>query len=314
MRRTWTPLAVMAACLLSAPAYAQDDDDDDTSVDEGESGDADELDNADSDDADAGDDESSSKDDDEEPEKTGGVNEPGDKSDKWHLLDFMTFGIGIVGQAGANFLDKPGDQTVQGQQFPADSEYPGFAGVTTGVGPKFEVRFLGYVGIELDILFQSDRGTANLDSTTTDASGNVISREEFTIKIGHRATHLPLLFKGALPGKWVTPVVFLGPEFVIVGDAKCEEACTGNPSGTTYGAFSEGYTAFTFGLGLEVNLPVPTADIRIPLSLRGNFNPTGGTRDDRANHVTAGNSLVQEDFSTAWKFQAVGNFGAAWHF
>jgi hypothetical protein len=290
---------MMAAALtVSAPASALAQDDEDVD-------DIEDVDDGDDGEDGAGKDE-------------GAFNDPDDEAGKdfqWHALDFMTFGVGLIGTAGANFLDKPGDQTVQGQDYPEDSDYPGFAGVAIGVGPMIEFRFFGYVGLEIDFLFQSDRGTADLESTTRDGSGNIISQEEFTIKIGHRATHIPLLFKGALPGKWVTPVVFLGPEFVIPGDAECEDRCTDNPSGTDYGAFSESYTAFAFGLGMEINLPIPKADIRIPLSLRGNYNPgVGGTRDDRANHVTNATNIVREDYSTAWKFQATGTFGAAWHF
>jgi len=296
----WLSL-VMALGVLGAPsmAFAQDDDDDAL---EGDSGD--------------GADEGSGEDGADEDE--GAFNDPDDEAGEdfqWHALDFMTFGIGGLGIAGANFLTKPGDQTVGGQDFPEDSQYPGFAGPALGGGLMFEVRFLGYVGLELDVLFQSDHGTADLDTTTRDAMGNIINRQQFTIKIGNKATHLPLLIKGALPGKWVTPVVFLGPEFVVPGDAKCEEACTSNPSGTTYGAYSEGYTAFTFGLGLEVNLPIPKADIRIPLSLRGNYVPSvGGTREDRANQTTNGTNITSEEYSTKWQFQAAGTFGVAWHF
>lgn len=296
----WWMMAAALGVLAPASAHAQEDEDVEDVADE----DVADEDVADEDaSADEGDD---------------AFNDPDDEAGKdfqWHALDFMTFGVGLIGTAGANFLDKPGDQTVGGAQFPEDSEYPGFAGTALGVGPMIEFRFFGYVGIEIDFLFQSDRGTADLTSTTRDASGNIISREDFTIKIGHRATHIPLLFKGALPGKWVTPVVFLGPEFVIPSDGECEQACQNNPSGTTYGAYSESYTAFAFGLGMEINLPIPKADIRIPLALRGNFNPgVGGTRDDRAEHDTAGGNIVREEFSTAWKFQATGTFGAAWHF
>ena len=175
MGRWWS--VAVALGMLGAPsvAFAQDDDDDAALEDE----------------ADGGDDGA-----DEGGEKKDAFNDPDDEAGddfQWHALDFMTFGIGAMGVAGANFLDKPGDQTVGGRDFPEDSQYPGFAGVALGGGLMFEVRFLGYVGLELDVLFQSDRGTADLESTTRDANGNIISREEFTIKIGHRATHLPLL-------------------------------------------------------------------------------------------------------------------------
>jgi hypothetical protein len=236
-----------------------------------------------------------------------------EQADKWHVLDFMTFGVGIVGQVGAAILDKPDDQTVGGVDYTLNSEYPGFFGVASAVGPKIEFRFFGYGGIELQFLFGSASGSAELEHTDL-GSG---AQQKFNIEIGQGETHIPLLFKGVLPGEWVNPFVFIGPEFVIAGDATCEGDCIANPGNTDYAATKEGYTAFAFGLGLEVNLPIPTADIRIPLSLKGNFNPgVSSKRDERATHTVGGApaNINSENFSTAWKFQAVGNFGAAWHF
>ena len=105
---------------------------------------------------------------------------------------------------------------------------------------------------------------------------------------------------------------------MIAGAATCEGECVGNPGFTDYGAASDSYTALAFGLGLEINLPIPTADVRIPFSLKGNFNPgVGSTREERATHqVIAGTppNINVETFNASWKFQAVANFGAKWHF
>jgi len=93
-----------------------------------------------------------------------------------------------------------------------------------------------------------------------------------------------------------------------------------NPAGVTYSAYTDDYIAFTFGLGFEVNLPIPVVDVRIPISLRGNYNP-GVTekRDDRGTYVigtdAAGDAaVVSASYSTEWKFQAVGQWGIAAHF
>ncbi|MEM9692500.1 MAG: hypothetical protein AAGA56_08150 [Myxococcota bacterium] len=246
-------------------------------------------------------------------------NKGGDTADKdddgavFPLLDFMTFSVGILGNVGASFLDEPGDQTVQGREFLNNSGYPGFVGLTTGVGPSFEVRFFGWVGIELDVLFQTDRGTADLDSTIRDSNGNIISRSETTIEIGQSAVHLPLLIKGAIPGKWVTPVVFIGPEFVIGRNATCEEC--DSPPNTQYAAVSASYTALAFGFGMEINLPVPNVDLRIPITLRGNFNPSvSDRREERATHVVTNDNIDREEVAVEWKYQASGAFGLAWHF
>ena len=287
----WLSLLVAASLLTTAPASAEDDEDDDTE----------ELDE----DAELEDDDDGEKEDD----RFGWYND----RDQFHFFEWMTFGVGLIGQAGATILDKTDDQTVQGNTFVQNAEYPGFVGVSTGVGPMFELRFFGYVGIEIDILVHSDSGSAELTHT----DGN--TQAKFDIEISQSTVHVPILFKGALPGEWVTPVVFLGPEIVSEGEAKCEGDCTNNVGNTDYGVIPAGYTAFVFGLGLEINLPIPKADIRIPLSLRGNVNPSvGSTREERAEHtigsLMGAPNIDTERYRTEFAFQAAGNFGVAAHF
>ena len=76
---------------------------------------------------------------DEEPEEEKSIQ---DEPEQWHVLDFMTFGVGLVGQVGVAILDKPDDQTVGGIDYTANSEYPGFVGVASAIGPAIEFRFL----------------------------------------------------------------------------------------------------------------------------------------------------------------------------
>lgn len=273
----------------------------------------------------AADDEEADEADQKDEEKDDDDDEPSDadRLGKWHVLDFMTFGVGLVGNLGGNFLDKPSaaDQTIDGVAYNNDADYPGFAGFTTGVGPMIEFRFFGYGGIEIDFLFQSDGGSAELEHTDLNSGAKAV----FDVEISQSAVHIPLLFKGALPGEWVTPVIFVGPEFVIAGDAECkltqsngEGSCDSPPGDTAFAAQSEDYVAVAFGLGIEINFPVlPLIDLRIPFHLRGNFSPgAGSTREDRADHVIApgGGDIQREIFHTAWQFQAAATFGVAWHF
>lgn len=242
------------------------------------------------------------------------------KAEDHFLPEWMSVGVGVHGQVGASFFDKPDDQTIRGTT--VESDYPGFAGLTWGVGPTLDVRFLGFVGFELGVLFTRDVGQADMEFTVTDASGNR-TKFDYTIEIGHRAVHVPLLLKGSIPGEYVQPILFLGPEFVVPGDphfAILESNAPGGgfpPGGPIYGASTDTYTMFTFGFGLEVMLPIPDVDIRIPFSLRGSYNPgVSSARDERADppQVVNGTDLQSETFKTNFKFQAVGNFGAAWHF
>jgi hypothetical protein len=243
------------------------------------------------------------------------------KADDHFLPEWISVGVGFVGQVGGNFFDKPDDQTVL-QGVPVESDYPGFAGLTRGFGPTLDIRFLGFVGIEMDILFTRDVGEADMEFTRTGPDGS--DKFDYTIEIGHDAVHLPLLLKGSIPGEYVQPILFLGPEFVFPSDPHFAVLESNVPGGGTaagvggpvYGtAATESYTMFTFGLGLEIMLPIPSVDIRIPFSLRGSYNPgASDKRDERGDHVVNGTDLQSENFATNWKFQAVANFGAGWHF
>ncbi len=328
MRSWMLPAAVLASLLWPRAAFADEDD-------------ADEDAKADADDASSDDDTDKrkrrrDKDDDADDDRTskdGGT--PSLKDKKWgnggkvpiephpesvsgeyrwdvHLLDFMTFSVGFLGQAGGNFLAKPDVQSINGAT--PEPEYPGFAGLTTGIGPTFELRFLGYFGVEVDILVQSDSGSAELE--VSQINNNNIQQGKFRVEIQQDAIHVPLLFKGAIPGRIVTPVLFLGPEFVLPNAASSEitEGSIPGFHNVTYGAMmAESYTAFIFGLGLEFNLPIPYVDVRIPLNLRGTINP--GLSDQRIDREgRTGTNPVSVTYSTEWQYQAVANLGLSVHF
>ncbi len=235
-----------------------------------------------------------------------------------HAFEHVEVGVGILGQAGANFLDKPDDQTimVNGKSVDLSPEYPGFAGFTGGVGGMLDVRIMKYIGIEFDVMHQWDYGTAELKLTNN--STNQTTR--YNIEIGNTALHMPLLLKGVLPGEVAQPMLFVGPEFVVpVGEPRAEIVKqTGNVSvGTQYSAVKDSYINVMFGLGMEFVLPIESDDIsiRIPLTLRGSVNPgVSGKRTDRANYTVSGNKITNVEYHTEWKFQAVANMGISAHF
>ena len=227
-----------------------------------------------------------------------------------HLLDWMTFSIGFSGGAGASILDKPDDQTVRGTE--PSPRYPGFSGLATALGPTMELRFLGYVGVEVDILFASESGVAemrSLDPVTAEES-------TFDIVIGHSAVHVPLLFKAVAPGKIASPMIFLGPVFVLPGDNADFAVENGENVGQLdYSAYTESYTMFMFGLGVEVNLPIKEVDMRIPFTIRGGYNPgVSDERSERATHGPAEGTITEESFSTAWKYAVGAQLGLSVHF
>ncbi len=222
----------------------------------------------------------------------------------------MTFTIGFTGGAGIAILDKPDDQTIQTKSFQPD--YPGFVGLATGVGLALELRFLGYFGVEMNVLYASESGSADL--TVTDLGTNTST--QFEVDIGHGAVHVPLLLKGAVPGKVATPFFMLGPEFVIPNDDADVELTGINTTATTYSAYTKNYTMFAFGFGLEFNLPTPKVDMRIPLSIRGAYNPgVKNRREDRTRwKPDAGPPLTEESFATVWQYTVRAQLGLSVNF
>jgi hypothetical protein len=188
--------------------------------------------------------------------------------------------------------------------------YPGFSGLATAFGPTFELRFLGYFGVELDVLFANESSSAEM--TVNDPSGNSVP--SFDIDLGHGAVELPLLFKAVAPGKIASPMLFLGPLFVMPSDeADFDDAA--NPGLLEYSAYTESYTMFTFGLGVEVNVPIAEADLRVPFQVRGAYNPgVADDREGRTTHQPATGAVTEEAFSTQFKYSVQGQLGLALHF
>jgi len=165
----------------------------------------------------------------------------------------FTLGAGLLGSAGGNFIGKPSDS--------GNSLYPGFAGATVGGGLMIDARFFEVVGLEVDFIQSSDEGSGTITINTVDHD----------ITIGQSSLHIPVLFKATLPAGLVSPSVFIGPEFVFVGDATAS-AVLEVDAGQRFEATNDNYTALAFGVGFEFALPTPIVDIRIPLSLRGTYN------------------------------------------
>jgi len=229
-------------------------------------------------------------------------------------------GIGVGGafQGGGNFFDKPGDQTldVGGQRQSVDPEYPGFAGMTLGGGGFLDLRFIDYLGVEVGFIYTSDKGSAELKVSPQNGK-----ETKYNVNIAHNAMHIPLLFKGVIPGAVAQPFLFVGPEFVIPvneGKASLEVSEQGDAviNSELYKVNPSSYTYVTFGLGIEFKLPIPKVDIRIPLSLRGSINPgVSSKREERADYVIGGNGeLTSVTYKTNWKFMAVANLGLSVYF
>jgi hypothetical protein len=222
----------------------------------------------------------------------------------------VMFGVGALGALGGNFLDKPDDTHPKYQGVSIGLEtYPGFGGMSGGGGLMLEGRFIGLLGLEVDVLRSSDHGHGDL----------TINGTKFTMTIGQSATHVPVLAKLVAPLPVVRPMVFVGPEFVFPSSAegKVDPVVVGFPQIT---AKADSYTMVSFGLGMEFVLPVPSIDLRIPFTLRGGYNPSAGdTLDDRATHTItpAGANVVRIDkieYKSEWRYQTYATLGVAAYF
>jgi hypothetical protein len=214
----------------------------------------------------------------------------------------FSFGGGLLAGVGGNFLDKPGDRQYGPE---TDTLYPGFAGVSAGFGAFVEGRLLGIAGLEIDLINSSDRGSGNIN----------LNNKEYSVEIGARAWHLPVLAKAVLPLPLLAPFVVLGPEFVFAADADASADPASYPAALS--ARHDGYTLLTAGLGLEIKPPIPKLDLRIPLSLRASYNPS--SPDDIGARVRyAGGSGVLDATSASYlsefKYRAYAMVGVGLHF
>jgi opacity protein-like surface antigen len=212
----------------------------------------------------------------------------------------VSFGIGPIGAFGGNFLDKPDEKKypINGQRVEVSPSYPGFGGTTSGFGLALDLRFISFVGLEVDVIKMSNKGTADIDIT----AGGI--KKTYELEIGHDAWHIPVLVKGVLPTPLVSPFVVAGLEFVRTSNATASVS----ENAFSVGARTDNYTFFTGGFGFEFKLPIPLPAIdslRIPVSFRGSYFNPGGNIEDRAEYTTSGNTVTKVTYDTRWRFQAL---------
>lgn len=179
--------------------------------------------------------------------------------------DLFSVGVGAHVLAGTNWLDASGSLAV-----------PGYAGFRTGVGVSAELRLLGIVGLEVDLVRSNDRGEGKV---------SLKGLPEVSSTVGQAAWHVPLL------AKVVVPVVPLVKPFVVAGvDLVLPSGCSSIRVDCTAGS----YRMWVGGVGAELALPVPVLDmVRIPLSLRYQQNQDASAL---ATRTTADGSTVRAEW------------------
>ena len=231
----------------------------------------------------------------------------------------VELGVTAFGFVTGSFIDEaPNGNTIRRGNIILDVPYGGFAGVGGGGGVGFSAMWRGIVGLELQAFASSESAKGTLTQNATGATTS-LTIEQFR-------WHFPVLLKVAAPTRVVRPQAFIGFDFVSAGDASLNVSPTygeNNP----FNINGEAYTALRFGLGMDIMLPVPGVDLRIPINFAGNYNY--GLGDDlEPERVTLGcgpvTTMVPRSFDPSqcnrityqseWKWQAQFTLGLAYYF
>jgi hypothetical protein len=211
----------------------------------------------------------------------------------------LTFGVGLAGAFGGNFIDQPDDlQAVAGSDQTL-LVYPGFAGGSIGGGLMAELRYAGVVALELGLLFSNDRGSGFIDNVRVD--------------LGQTAWHLPITVKGMYPGETWRPGFGMGLEFVVPASLRVSTDPVLPTEATRFGGTAGSYSMFTLSGHLEIALPIDGVDLRIPCALRFGLNlGTPATARDRASYELGGadgREVQSVIFVSEWQYQAYATTG-----
>jgi hypothetical protein len=217
-----------------------------------------------------------------------------------------------------------------GNQQGTDERYPGFAGFDATLGLMLDFRYAHFIGVELDLFRQNDRGTGNLVIEDTGSicfiPGVAIPyvKQTYELTIGQPAWHVPLLLKLSVPGGDVTvhdpdadreihksyASLAFGPEFVFPGQAELRVS----PNSLAYpqGAYASSYVMYTGVIGAERRLS-DEVDIRLLLSLRGSYHPGAGTSaSERGRYAVVDSQIVPLSYKSEWRYQAAFTLGLGW--
>jgi hypothetical protein len=211
-----------------------------------------------------------------------------------------SIGAGLFGIVGGNFQQKP-------SAGPVDVN-PGFGGVTGGGGLMLDSRFFKLIGLEVDVIRSSDHGSGDLTSSFT--FNGVTTTTKAHVTIGQGAWHIPILAKVTFDSPLVGPMIFIGPE--IVAPSKSSPSVDPSALAPGFAQTVDTYVMLTFGGGVEFKLPVPVIDLRIPITIRGSWNPSVSDKfSDRTSFGPLGTPIT---YKSDWQFAVNGTLGAAIYF
>ena len=213
---------------------------------------------------------------------------------KTALQDWFHFSLGVKGTGGANVWTEPTGVFGNQEVFYAKAR----AGAAGGAGLWFEARFVRYLAIEADLIYE-------WDSIWETATFNGIVKVA-TAAVRHNL-RIPLLVKGVLPLPGFRMTLGVGPEWVVPIGTDALKTTTLPPQVVLQNQIDFAVTAptstmLTLALGFVVELPF---NLRMPIDLRASYN-LGQSKaySDRAKLVTTGTDVsVKLDYENSWDFR-----------
>lgn len=270
--------------------------------------------------------------------------------------DHVAFGVGLVGHLGAAASTGlgPTDVLMPPSGFSPDTlakAGPSFGGAYGGIGAMAELRILKVLGIEVDYTraLVTASGDVPLGAAFPNTSGGP-GLPTVNLTFSQWQHQIAILGKFALPTPLVAPFIGVGPEFVFPDDpakscmiggmtapGNCPITVKPTVPGVNITAHASAFTMLTGVVGLEIKLPIPKVDIRIPVAARFSYNlstpdnpavcgslngmqldasiPAGGNcRLQFQGTLNSSTQSLTIDYRTEWKYQIGAQVGFAVYF
>ncbi len=194
--------------------------------------------------------------------------------------------LGGYAAVGATFLSNPDDDVASGVRI---ASHPDFGGTGIGAGVTGELRLYELFGVELGVRAISQFVAGTFKTANRSTAG---------VNIAQWEVHTSALAKLAVPVEFVNPVLGLGVDFIFPATP------TVSPDDDVAGSFAghaSSYAMLAGAVGAEFDVGTEPGQLRLPLMLRGGFNPWLSNKlDDRADYSTNGGTISSVDFVTEW--------------
>lgn len=178
---------------------------------------------------------------------------------------------------------------------PASLDGPGladaFSTISPGYGASFDVRVLDIVGLEIDAIRSQDAGISPWATAT----------EEGTVAVTQPSWHLPILLKIHAPSPVVKPNLQLGAQLIVPTESVLS---SGGDVDFDVGAISQPYLTWVAGLGVEIKLPFPKADLRIPIAYRAAIDsPQSRAASEQVLYALNAEGVLDDvEMGSDWRF------------